>query len=468
LQVISETSQFDLNIEEILESWEIYDGLREIISNALDEQLLTDTKEIEITQVDDNTWFVRDYGRGIHYQHLTMNENEEKIDHPNTIGKFGIGLKDALATFYRKDVECIIQSKYGDISVSKSQKHGFEEIETLHAIVSPPTDPEMIGTKVTVSNITAEDLDKAKKLFLKFSDEKLLEANEYGQILEKNSTQASNIYINGVKVAEEENFLLSYNITSLTKKIKDALNRERINVGRSAYSGRIKRILLSSENEVVAEKLVDDLNSFGDYHDEMTWLDVQDHAVRILNTRGEYLFASSQETMNSTDAIDHAKNAGMKVITIPDRLRDRVRDSEDIAGNTIRDLTEFNREYEESYEYTFIEIEDLSDHEKWMYNKKDEIFQIIGGKPYSVSEVKISETIRKDMTGFSDADGVYEPNDQTIIIKRDQLDKLQDYVGTLLHEIAHATSGRSDVDRAFELELTRLMGVVGAELLKNS
>ena len=33
--------EFDLNIEKILENWEVYHAIREIIANALDEQILT-------------------------------------------------------------------------------------------------------------------------------------------------------------------------------------------------------------------------------------------------------------------------------------------------------------------------------------------------------------------------------------------------------------------------------------------
>lgn len=34
---------FDLNIEKILENWEVRHAVREIIANALDEQLITGT-----------------------------------------------------------------------------------------------------------------------------------------------------------------------------------------------------------------------------------------------------------------------------------------------------------------------------------------------------------------------------------------------------------------------------------------
>lgn len=41
---------FDLNIEQVLENWSIADALREIIANALDEQILSHTATIEITK----------------------------------------------------------------------------------------------------------------------------------------------------------------------------------------------------------------------------------------------------------------------------------------------------------------------------------------------------------------------------------------------------------------------------------
>ena len=109
--------EFDLNIEKILENWENYHAIREIIANALDEQILTGTKEIEIKQASDGWWHIRDYGRGLNYHHLTQNENEEKLTNDKLIGRFGVGLKDALATLYRHHVCVKIKSKYGVITL---------------------------------------------------------------------------------------------------------------------------------------------------------------------------------------------------------------------------------------------------------------------------------------------------------------------------------------------------------------
>ncbi|SVE44702.1 uncharacterized protein METZ01_LOCUS497556, partial [marine metagenome] len=93
-----------MNIEDVLENWEPYHAIREVIANALDEQLISDTADIEISEGEDG-WHIRDFGRGIQIEHFTMNENPEKLDSKDgVIGKFGVGLKDALATFNRNGI----------------------------------------------------------------------------------------------------------------------------------------------------------------------------------------------------------------------------------------------------------------------------------------------------------------------------------------------------------------------------
>jgi DNA gyrase/topoisomerase IV subunit B len=70
--------KFDLNIENFFENWETFHTIRELIANAIDEQLLTNTREVEILKKG-NSWTIRDFGRGLRYTHLTQNENQEKL-----------------------------------------------------------------------------------------------------------------------------------------------------------------------------------------------------------------------------------------------------------------------------------------------------------------------------------------------------------------------------------------------------
>ena len=84
------TREFDLNVERRLENWTIAHAIRELIANALDEAALTGTPEPEISKDADGRWHIHDVGRGLRYEHLTQNENHEKLASPEkVVGKFG-------------------------------------------------------------------------------------------------------------------------------------------------------------------------------------------------------------------------------------------------------------------------------------------------------------------------------------------------------------------------------------------
>ncbi len=155
---------FDLNIEEVLENWEIEHGLREIIANALDEQLLSKTPEIRIHKDDRGDWHIRDFGRGLRIEHFTLNENQEKLSALcGVIGKFGVGLKDALATFHRRGIKLLIASHFGSYRLRQDHKHGFEDIVTLH--IEYDDSPNKIqGTEYVLRGISDADMAKAKSL----------------------------------------------------------------------------------------------------------------------------------------------------------------------------------------------------------------------------------------------------------------------------------------------------------------
>ena len=117
--------EFDLNIEKTLDDWEVYHAIREIIANAIDEMKLTRTKDIEINKDSQGFWHIRDYGRGLTYHHLTQNENVEKMNSDLVIGKFGVGLKDALAVLFKNKINNVISSKHGIITLKMQEKKGL-------------------------------------------------------------------------------------------------------------------------------------------------------------------------------------------------------------------------------------------------------------------------------------------------------------------------------------------------------
>ena len=458
--------KFDLNIEKILEDWEMHHAIREIIANALDEQLLTKTDDVVIAKKG-NSWVIRDFGRGLKYSHLTQNENQEKISSSSVIGKFGIGLKDALATFDRRGAVVSARSKYGQISTETLPKKGFKDISTLHAIIEEPIDSNFIGTEFKLGGVTNNDIDTAKKLFLKFSGEEVIETTRQGQVVSRNETHG-NIYINGVKVSEEKNFLFSYNITKLNAPIKKALNRERSNVGRSAYTDSVKKILLSSKGKEVAKRLAKDLTNInrGTAHDELSWIDVQEHSVKILNQTGSYLFITSFEAMQHPDMIDHAKNSGHEIITIPENLKDKIHGARDLSGNPIIDIGRFVVNYNDSFEFNFITPEKLNNKEKVVYQFTPKILDLFGNTPKQVKEIKISSTMRKDFFNAEETLGCWDHKTKSIVLARQTLKSLAGYSGTLIHELIHATTGYDDVTRAFETALTKKIGDLCTNILE--
>ena len=148
---------FDLNIEEVLDHWEVEHAIRDVIANALDEQLLTGSDDIKIFEDDRGVWHVRDFGRGLQIEHFTLNENKEKLaSQLPVIGKFGVGLKDALATLHRRGIGVTITSPYGTFVLREAHKHNFDAITTLHVEQLPAV--QMAGTDVALDGVSAADI----------------------------------------------------------------------------------------------------------------------------------------------------------------------------------------------------------------------------------------------------------------------------------------------------------------------
>jgi hypothetical protein len=457
--------RFDLNIEKILEGWETCHAVREIIANALDEQVLTNTKDVEISKDRNSVWHIRDFGRGLKYEHLTQNENQEKLKHPRqVIGKFGVGLKDALATLNRHKIKVFIRSKHGDITLGQTPKHGFPDVVTLHAIVNSPAEPAFVGTDVGFEGMSDSDVAAAKNFFLKFSNQSVLDETSYGQILKTAAGRKSRIYVTGMLVAEEENFAFSYNITSLTATMRKALNRESTNVGRTAYTDRVKQMLLASSADAVADTLANDMQKLaaGTNHDEVKWMDVAVHACQILNASKKVVFVTANDLNTFRDAIDHAQSDGMKIVTVPENIKGSLSGITDLKGNPVRDLDVYQREWAQSFEFKFVSPEKLTRSERKVFEQRERIARLIGGLPKKVKNIKVSETMRPDFLTGSTTQGLWDEASSSIIILRKQLGSLPDFAGTLLHEIAHAKTGYDDVSREFENALTEMLGQVAA------
>lgn len=451
--------EFDLNIDQILEHWDVSHGIREIIANALDEQVMTNTQEIEIKKDKDN-WVIRDFGRGIQYQNLVQNENKEKLSHQAVIGKFGIGLKDALATFNRHHIKVLIESTHCKIVTDKLQKHGFKDIYTLHAKIDKQMD-KFTGTQFTFCNLPDKDMDDAKKFFLKYHAYPLMSTTRFGDIMEKKPTDPAYIFVNGNKVAEEPNFIFHYNITSLTPTLRKALNRERTNVGRVVYTDRVKQILLNSEEKVVHEILQKELEkkSIGKFADELTWSDVQMHAIKLANVKEDTVYLTTEEISSNAVLMEEVKSKGLKIQIVSEQMKKKIEKDVDMKGQKIMTKSVIEKKISDNYSFKFVPIGELKPEEKKIWDQKDAILKMTFSW-LPKYDVYISETIGNNAVGLC------ESGKNRITIRRDQLKSMTKFAGTLIHEFVHARTGLKDATIDFEVELTRLLGVLAGEALK--
>jgi hypothetical protein len=456
---------FDLNIEEVLENWEVHHAIREIIANALDEQVLSGTAAPEIVKERDD-WHVRDFGRGIRIEHFTQNENPEKLSAPaGVIGKFGVGLKDALATCHRNGIEVTMRSRYGAFRLRTAAKTDFNEIQTLH-VEYDDAPISMRGTDVLLSGVEDDAVTAAMALFLRFSSETEIESTTYGAVLEP-TVQGPRVYILGVFANEETNFLFSYNVTSLTEVMKKKLNRERLNVGRSTYTERIVAILKQAGSERVKDALADQAGKAkGDQCDEMQWIEVSQHALTLLSETRQHqvVFVTEQQYQTHAPMIDNMKRDNYQVVIVGETQGAKLQQVVERGVAPIRTFSTYEREYQASFQYEFVSPEQLDPNERSVFDLAPRVLELVGVTA-NAPKVRISETIR---TTFDNTGGVWDSDADAIVIKRSLLASPLNFAGTLLHEVAHATTGTQDATRDFENVLTDYLGLTGTAGLRGN
>jgi hypothetical protein len=245
--------------------------------------------------------------------------------------------------------------------------------------------------------------------------------------------ESARIYVKGLFVAEEPNFLFSYNITKLSAALRRALNRERSNVGRTAYSDRVKAILTASRSSQVATPLAEDLNAYstGRLHDELSWRDVALHACRVLQTNEKVIFVTPWQLAENTAQVRYAKEDGYRVVVVPDDIARSLGSLTDLDGRPIVDLNRYRDEWNDSFSFTFVEAGTMTASEQAVFARTGEIAALAHvDLSRSRVSVLVSETMRLNDVG-DPVLGVWESGERRIVIRRDQLIGIASYAGTL-------------------------------------
>lgn len=237
----------------------------------------------------------------------------------------------------------------------------------------------------------------------------------------------------------------------MNAQIRKALNRERSNVGRTAYADIIKNILKSCKSNDVLQPLVEDLQKrmYGNNKDETSWVDVATYSAKTLDKSDDVVFMTPCQRNNMTNQqVEILQNSGEKLIMVTDDVYEKIQES-------VSTFSDIYTEYNESFSYNFINYNDLLSKEKEVFDLNKNIFSLFSDKFKICKDIKISETIRVGKYG-EETNGIYENNQ--IIIKRSILSDKIKFCGVLAHELCHHQHDYDDNSRDFENDLTDMLG----------
>lgn len=295
---------YDLNIgENVLIHLDIEDGLKEIISNSIDEHMSGNIKEeTKIYKNSQNKWCIRDYGRGIKQENFKFNINKEKEKDCKYIGFFGYGLKDAICILNNRKIKFKIYTKQYIYTPTIRAKKECPDEESLHIQVIKNTIYEIDkGTEFVFDNLTLNHIKKAKDKFIVFIKPNINFEIDGNKMFKMDLFQS--VFINGVKVLNNTGYHFSYDIKS-TDKIREYFNRDRKDIDLKKLNKHIDTNILKkiefSENIHNFIRLLSDILKINNKKmlQEFNSVLILRNLIYQLNETQDYVFVGNDENIN--------------------------------------------------------------------------------------------------------------------------------------------------------------------------
>lgn len=371
---MKQIGKIDLNIgQAYLSEWTIGMAIRELIANAIDE---TDDEDIEINKLQDGEWEIVNKGKEIKPDNFVMNEGEKSIKQ-GKIGKFGIGLKDAIAVLTINGINVTIDTSEYKYLVEYQKKNNLIKSKTLFIKIYDNNGVEK-ETRVMLNKCKDIFIREAKSYFINYREKyTIIEHTEYGDVLyEEDSNENGTIYFNGIKIAYEGTFLYSYNIKIEDDNLKKGISRERCNLSSEVYRESLKRIIKCIKNEKILFK----------YYERML-------KARSGSLKGELKYTVSQERViqyilkNKIDAVIFPVERSGKVKALYNQL---------IVEGKVKIITLLNSYYESLIKKTELIVENiLADNYERNYKEVDLDYLTDGEKKYfKMIELFVKDNIR--------------------------------------------------------------------------
>jgi len=430
---------FDLNIGgNYLSNWNASLALREIIANALDEQ---GKRDIKVNMTDDGIIVIKDFGSGLKPEHFICQEFD-KSNRDDKIGKFGVGLKDAIGVLWSKNITVEIKSRGYEFTFKMKEKNDCGSFKTLHACIREIEAGGFIGTEFRIHNCSRPDYEEARQQFTKFQELKILSTSNKGEIIDKDISETASIYVHGMKISEDKKLRFSYNITRPSNKIKKGINRERQYVSRSVYQSDIVEIIVKVNSTDVLDILVEQLERTFDNKNlaELSWkgpiIKICNYIIKKNNTlfvsndniEKDIVFVTNDDIEKNTETYNSiVQNRGIRKIKVSPKVKRTLEDNlPSIEGTKF-----FIEHYTIGSEQT-ISLEELTDSERDNLNSVIKLLKsILKSDYYLLDKIWISEQVS---AYTNEIKGV-------IIIPRDCLQSIESCSSKLINALASLNDG---------------------------
>lgn len=425
--------------------WDAVRAAAELVSNALDED-----ERAELTYRDGRT-VISDRGPGMTGRNLVLGETGKTAAE---IGQFGEGAKIALLVLAREHREPVIETGGVWLTAHIEPRNlgwsGEDPVDVL--VLRTTTGTRRNGTRASFA-FTADEHQDLRRRFLRYDTPRYRRPTETGRVL---PDRPGHLYIGGVLIALREDLRLGYDLHLGTAKhllgrdrdVVDGWELSRL-IGKTigactdpdAVTSYVRSVLdgtVTAPERNLSGKLVTNEQT------NRAW-----RAARRKLLPGERLYWDDRD---STDAARlRAADDGWQLIpcatdpelhrTVMRRLRIRHLDEIVVAKAKVRWVSTTNL---------------LETERRNLSLAKRRVRRLLGHD--AIPRCRIFE--QHDDPGCV---GEYDPDNDIVTLRRDQLDDPVSCAGTLLHELAHREARRRGMEwwdrtRGFESVLTEFAG----------
>lgn len=441
-------------------------SVAELIVNAEIQQIFHSTKEGGIYGVD-GKWYIRDYGMGLQLSHFVENENLENFHSNSDSYPLDMGLVNAVAYLIFSFVDVVIHSKYNTFTFKIATFNKLDRSGELKIIYSEPFDTDFIGTLFEFTNPKNEEMHYAQYEKYNFWEKAVVEKTLYGQIISK-PTKKGAVFVNGVKIATISEPHFVFNITDVTKPLKNAVQTNRFTVPKQLYEDILKKMLLATKSIRIAERFVYQSYLVGRecLFNENDRNEILIHFIKILNKFKKNYFISLADCMHKPRYAYYAEEMGDAVFIVKDSIIRNLYELKDYENNPILLKNNLLRKYKSGF---YIEINDaqLDNKETNSYAYLKFIFKMLGEKPKEIEKIRIIETSERDSESQFLRKCFYNKNKKTLYVNRDILNSKKQFITVIIRELISVVYDYKPYSELFESKMLELMGMITAHYINN-